>query len=90
MMIGWLVASLSMGVLLIVSDLSLREEESVNEKGELINEIVAPENAPSIPLLSLTTLLFGTGFWYALLQFFASPSNLVLTGSENAFNKQDG
>lgn len=65
MMLGWLMASLSMGVLLLVSDLSLQEDEFVNDEGELDNRIVAPENAPSIPLLSLTTLLFGTGFWMA-------------------------
>ena len=63
MMLGWLTASLSMGALLLVSDLSLQEEEFVNEEGELVNRVIAPDNAPSIPLLSLTTLLFGTGFW---------------------------
>ena len=63
MMLGWLMASLSMGFLLLVSDLSLREEEFVDEQGGIGKRVVAPENAPSIPLLSLTTLLFGTGFW---------------------------
>lgn len=67
MMLGWLMASLSMGVLILVSDLSLGEEEFVNEQGETGKRAVAPENAPSIPFLSLTTLLFGTGFWYVYL-----------------------
>lgn len=87
MMLGWLMASLSMGVLLLVSDLSLQEDEFVNDEGELDNRIVAPENAPSIPLLSLTTLLFGTGFWYVVAVFRLSVQSFL---SENCSKNKDG
>lgn len=65
MLVGWLVAALSMGSLVLFSDLSLVKEEFVDANGDTAVRVVAPENAPSIPFLSLTTLLFGTGFWLA-------------------------
>lgn len=58
MFVGWLVTSLSMVLLLLFSDLS---PVTVGEDGERI----VPEGAPSVPFLSATLLLFGTGFWFA-------------------------
>ena len=52
MMIGWIVSSLSLIVLIMGSDLSDASEQ-------------VPEGAPSIPFLSVTLLMFGTGFWFA-------------------------
>mmetsp|Transcript_22777 Transcript_22777/g.34518 ORF Transcript_22777/g.34518 Transcript_22777/m.34518 type:complete len:552 (+) Transcript_22777:68-1723(+) len=52
MFIGWLMAGISMAILMAFSDLSSPKEE-------------IPEGAPSMPFLSLCMLFFGTGFWLA-------------------------
>jgi hypothetical protein len=65
MLIGWALAATSMSYLLIFSDLSLVEEEYLDASGNMSTRTVAPNDAPSIPLLSLVTLVFGTGFWMA-------------------------
>jgi len=65
MFVGWLLASLSMLVLMATSDLSLVREMQTNDAGEEVEVTMAPANAPSIPGFSLAVLLFGTGFWFA-------------------------
>ena len=65
MLIGWALAAVSMSYLLLFSDLSLIEEEYVDDSGTVSSRTVTPDNAPSIPCLSLVTLVFGTGFWMA-------------------------
>jgi hypothetical protein len=75
MLAGWLIAALSMGALLLFSDLSLEKQEFVDDNGGTVVRVVPPENAPSIPFLSLTTLLFGTGFWWV---FFGRLGDLGL------------
>lgn len=65
MLFGWLLAASSMGALLLFTDLSLEKEEFIDENGLPATKVIVPENAPTIPFLSLTTLLFGTGFWLA-------------------------
>lgn len=52
MFIGWLMAGTAMVTLMTFSDLSSPKEE-------------IPEDAPSMPFLSLCLLVFGTGFWLA-------------------------
>ena len=65
MFVGWLLASLSMLVLMATSDLSLVREMQTNDAGEEVEVTMAPANAPSIPGFSLAVLMFGTGFWFA-------------------------
>jgi len=65
MLIGWSLAAASMAYLLFFSDLNLIHEEYVDESGTTNTRTTVSENAPSIPLLSLSTLIFGTGFWMA-------------------------
>ena len=65
MLFGWLLAASSMGALLLFTDLSLEKQEFIDENGLPATKVIVPENAPTIPFLSLTTLLFGTGFWLA-------------------------
>jgi hypothetical protein len=55
MFLGWLLASCSLMVLLVFSDLSPNDADTGNP----------PENAPSIAFLSVSLLGFGTGFWLA-------------------------
>mmetsp|Transcript_20105 Transcript_20105/g.30230 ORF Transcript_20105/g.30230 Transcript_20105/m.30230 type:complete len:551 (-) Transcript_20105:4577-6229(-) len=52
MFIGWLMAGTAMVTLMAFSNLSSPKEE-------------IPEDAPSMPFLSLCLLVFGTGFWLA-------------------------
>jgi hypothetical protein len=61
MIIGWGLSALSMTALIMSSDLTLSEEEYEKADGTIATMSVAPENAPSIPFLSLTLLMFGTG-----------------------------
>ena len=61
MLFGWFLAAASMGALILFTDLSLEEEEYTNEDGELATRTTAPENAPTVPFLSLILLLFGSG-----------------------------
>lgn len=65
MLIGWFLSAASMGCLLMFNDLTLVDQEYVDESGAVSSRRVAPANAPSIPMLSFATLLFGTGFWMA-------------------------
>lgn len=65
MLIGWFLSAASMWCLLMFSDLTLVDQEYVDESGNEASRKVAPINAPSIPMLSFVTLLFGTGFWMA-------------------------
>jgi hypothetical protein len=73
MLIGWAVTSLSMCLLLLFSDLSMEAVElSQEENGEANNDRYLPVATdaiigapPSIPFLSFTLLMFGTGFWFA-------------------------
>jgi hypothetical protein len=66
MLVGWFMAATSMGLLLLNSDLSLQRDDYIDENGEVATRVTAPENAPSIPTLSLVTLVFGTGYWCVL------------------------
>jgi BT1 family len=65
MLIGWTVTAASMSYLFLFSNLSLLEEVYLDDNGNEATRTVAPDDAPSVPLLSLVTLLFGTGFWMA-------------------------
>jgi BT1 family len=65
MLLGWGLAALSMLALLLNTNLTLSEEEYEKEDGTIGTRNVAPEDAPTIPFLSLTFLMFGTGFWMA-------------------------
>jgi len=57
MAIGWIISSLSMFSLVMFSDVGRVEDEYGNK---------APaENAPSIPFLSVSILLFSMGLWFA-------------------------
>jgi MFS family permease len=51
--------------LLLFTNLNVSQEEYVKEDGNTSTRAVVPDGAPSIPLLGLVTLLFGTGFWMA-------------------------
>lgn len=72
MLIGWTITSLSMMCLLLFSDLSMEAVELNNEDNAQASDerylpvvtdtVGAP---PSIPFLSFTLLMFGTGFWFA-------------------------
>ncbi|KAL7461348.1 hypothetical protein ACHAXS_001766 [Conticribra weissflogii] len=78
MLLGWLVTSLSMLALLFFSDLS-KEAMELSDSGyvednahrglQYTNSKAASTSLigtpPSIPFLSFSLLLFGTGFWFA-------------------------
>jgi hypothetical protein len=61
MIVGWGLAALSMTSVILTTDLTLDKEEYAKGDGTTAIRTVAPENAPSIPFLSLAMLLFGTG-----------------------------
>ena len=61
MILDWILTSLSYGILLLTTDLSL----SKNDDDDDDEEIVVPQNAPSILFLSLMTFLFSTEYWLA-------------------------
>ncbi|KAL3931193.1 MAG: hypothetical protein SGARI_004270, partial [Bacillariaceae sp.] len=65
MLLGWGLASLSMFGLMLRSNLSLGEEEYEKDDGTTATRAVAPDDAPTVPFLSLVLLMFGTGFWMA-------------------------
>jgi hypothetical protein len=65
MIMGWGLTALSMCALIRKSNLTLSVEEYEKDDGTMATHTVAPEDAPSIPFLSLTLLMFGTGFWMA-------------------------
>eukprot|EP00978_Attheya_sp_CCMP212_P026099 scaffold85141_cov51-Attheya_sp.AAC.3 len=80
MFLGWLVTSLSMLALLTGSDLGMEEvpvEQSSYNDGTYYEQDGSSSSAqttmvrqptagaPSIPFLSICTLLFGMGFWFA-------------------------
>jgi len=54
MFIGWFIASASMFILLVGSNLELPTKDGPR-----------PEGAPSVVFLSLTIIFFGIGFWFA-------------------------
>jgi hypothetical protein len=57
MWIGWTISTVIMVYLLLTFDLNLEWKDD--------GSVVIPENAPSIQQLSLSFLIFGTGFWIA-------------------------
>lgn len=63
--VGWGLAAASMMALIFTTDLTLKEEEYLKDDGTTGTQTIAPDGAPSIPFLSLSMLLFGTGFWMA-------------------------
>ncbi|OEU13046.1 MFS general substrate transporter [Fragilariopsis cylindrus CCMP1102] len=65
MLIGWCLAALSYGSLLLTTDLTLSEETYEKDDGSIGTNTIAPFGAPSIPFLCLTTFLYGSGFWLA-------------------------
>lgn len=64
MFLGWMMSSLSMFYLLFNSDL-VRIQVDDNNDGDGSTSFVPSENAPSVPFLTLSLLLFGIGFWFA-------------------------
>lgn len=65
MFIGWAMSSLSMMILLSFSNLE-RVADVANDDEVAVNKAFSPaEDAPSIPFLTLSLLIFGTGFWFA-------------------------
>jgi hypothetical protein len=69
MMIGWVIASLSMMGLVLFSDLTVtKSEETIvisSEESVTFVRTHVSEGAPSVGFLSLALLLFGVGFWCA-------------------------
>eukprot|EP00547_Thalassionema_nitzschioides_P003550 CAMPEP_0194207934 /NCGR_PEP_ID=MMETSP0156-20130528/6547_1 /TAXON_ID=33649 /ORGANISM="Thalassionema nitzschioides, Strain L26-B" /LENGTH=571 /DNA_ID=CAMNT_0038934811 /DNA_START=48 /DNA_END=1760 /DNA_ORIENTATION=- len=76
MFLGWALSSLSMAALYYGSNLeraaiNVVEQEAVGatisqgEEQSLSQSYEPPEDAPSIQFLTLSLLLFGTGFWFA-------------------------
>lgn len=67
MLLGWFVASASMLMLLLLTNLNIPARNSgcfgSSNNGEQQQEL--PDHTPSIPFLSVCILLFGTGFWLA-------------------------
>ena len=70
MLAGWLIASLSMLALLLGSNLHVPARnagcfQSSSDGGDAYERGAIPEDAPTIPFLSLCLLTFGIGFWLA-------------------------
>jgi hypothetical protein len=66
MLFGWLLASLSLFMLLLLSNLHVTPGNAgCFESADSAEETVPPDDAPSIAFLSLSLLGFGTGFWLA-------------------------
>lgn len=66
MLIGWLSASMSLFMLLLLSNLHVTPGNAgCFESANSAEETVPPDDAPSIAFLSLSLLGFGTGFWLA-------------------------
>lgn len=74
MLVGWSVTSLSMLLLMLFSDLTMEavtlnndeSEEGDNAERYLpVSSDAVVGAPPSIPFLSFTLLMFGTGFWFA-------------------------
>ena len=70
MFLGWLVTSLSMLCLVTMTNLDRVQVANSHNANASDNTIDAfsyqpADNAPSISFLSLSLLLFGTGFWFA-------------------------
>ena len=61
MLVGWLLSACSMAWLNMRSDLTLLKSEDA--AGDMT--VTPPEDAPEIPFLSLSILIYGTGFWLA-------------------------
>eukprot|EP00557_Chaetoceros_sp_GSL56_P002552 CAMPEP_0176493530 /NCGR_PEP_ID=MMETSP0200_2-20121128/9598_1 /TAXON_ID=947934 /ORGANISM="Chaetoceros sp., Strain GSL56" /LENGTH=542 /DNA_ID=CAMNT_0017891199 /DNA_START=225 /DNA_END=1850 /DNA_ORIENTATION=- len=66
MFIGWAMSSLSMMFLLSFSNLERVSNVANDNEDAVNNRAFSPaEDAPSIPFLTLSLLIFGTGFWFA-------------------------
>jgi hypothetical protein len=66
MFIGWAMSSFSMIALLALSNLDRLQINNDDDKDkDNSTSFVPPDDAPSIQMLTLTLLLFGTGFWFA-------------------------
>lgn len=66
MLLGWMVTSLSMLYLLMKSDLNDFEVfKDIDKNGVEKSIRKFGENSPSVILLSVSFLLFGTGYWFA-------------------------
>lgn len=66
MFIGWAMSSLSMLFLLSFSNLERVRNVANDDEVSGVNIAFSPaEDAPSIPFLTLSLLIFGTGFWFA-------------------------
>ena len=65
MLLGWLVTSLSMMILILFSDLNMQSFTQTDETGLETITTIPSENAPSVAFLSVSFLLFGTGYWFA-------------------------
>ncbi|KAL7536439.1 hypothetical protein ACHAXR_007185 [Thalassiosira sp. AJA248-18] len=77
MLLGWAITSFSMCLLLFFSDLSMDAVELQNNQegsggggdddsaGRYQRQLQSTAYPPSIPFLSFSLLLFGTGFWFA-------------------------
>jgi len=70
MLAGWLIASLSMLALLLGSNLHVPARnagcfQSSSDGDDAYERGAIPEDAPTIPFLSLCLLTFGIGFWLA-------------------------
>jgi len=79
MLLGWLLASLSVGMLLVLTNLDVPSRNTgcfvssnwtnvtIGADSEVVvtADRVIPGDAPSIEFFSLTLLLFGMGFWFA-------------------------
>jgi len=65
MFLGWLMSSISMLALVMMSDLDRVEIVNDDDGGSGGTSLAPADGAPSIGMLSLTLLVFGTGFWFA-------------------------
>jgi len=67
MFIGWAMSSAAMIALLTFSNLERIQIDANDDKnnGNATTTLVPPDDAPSIPFLTLSLLIFGTGFWFA-------------------------
>ena len=71
MIMGWLLASASLFMLILFTNLDVTTSgqgcftNNENENEDADNAAEPPEDAPSIPFLAVSLLLFGVGFWLA-------------------------
>ncbi len=65
MLVGWILTSLSMILLILFSDLNMQSITQTDKTGLESSTTIPSENAPSVAFLSVSFLLFGTGYWFA-------------------------